>query len=104
MHVRETNPLPDGYHAQVTNKIERAVGWDEPGLYVIRLGLLTEPGYPSYDVSYCHGELHGEFVRVLLPFSELPRRGMRKAIVAHALRDWVYARGIGILDNFSTLD
>jgi hypothetical protein len=98
----ETNGLEDGiaYHHQPRN---RTVDWAEPGLKVTRLRLLSDPGLPFWDVSYCHGEINGEQVRVALPFSQLPKRGMRKAIVEQAIRDGVFAKGLGILDNVSTL-
>lgn len=79
------------------------VDWRTKGLYVTRLRLLSDPGYPYWDVSYCHGVLDGKHVDVQLPFSELPKRGMKAAIIAEAKRDGVYAKGIGILDNISTL-
>lgn len=101
-NVNETNPLPAGYHD------EEAVGhvyWDCPSLAKIeRLRLLSDPGYPAWDVSYCYGRTHkGEKVIVCLPFSELPKRRMRAAIVAHAKRAGVYAKGLGIFEAISTL-
>jgi hypothetical protein len=106
MHVPtlETNPIPRGYHEAVTYKITRAVLWTEPGLKVTRLRLLTDDGFPMYDVSYCHGRLpSGEWVDVDLPFSQLPRKGLMKAIVAEAQIDGVYAEGIGVFGAISIL-
>lgn len=102
----ETNGLdyPSHYHNNVTHMIRRAVDWTEPGLEVIRLRLLSDPGRPTWDVSYCHGCINGEEpVRVLLPFDTLPKKGVKKAIVEYARKDGVYARNLGILDNISTL-
>lgn len=103
--VNESNGLtdPQAYHAQVTHRIERDVLWTEPGLHITRLRLLTERGFPAFDVSYCHGEINGEPVNVQLPFDQLPRKGTHRAIIAHAKRDGVYAKGLGILDNISIL-
>ena len=101
--VRECNPLPEGYHKEVTEQINRTVDWTTPGLYIVRLRLLSDPGFPVWDVSYCHGRIGTEMVNVSLPFDQLPRKGMVKAIVEYAKRDKVYARGLGILDNISTL-
>jgi hypothetical protein len=107
----ETNSLPTGYHAQVTANIERTVDWTEPGLRVTRLRLVSDPGFPLWDVSYCHGDLRGAPVLVNLPFSQLlkPRAHPRRAslaaqIVAHAVRDRVHARSLGILGCVSTLN
>ena len=36
------------------------VYWTEPGLRVVRLRLLSDPGYPEWDVSYCHGYVGDE--------------------------------------------
>jgi hypothetical protein len=102
--VSETNSLPDGYHKEVTGKLQRSVDWRTPGLRIIRLRLLSDPGYPRWDVSYCHGVMpNGEYVDVGLPFGDLPKRGMRRAIVEFAKKDGIYAKKLGILDNISTL-
>lgn len=98
--AQETNPLPAGYHDV---PVEDSVDWTAKGLYVIRLRLLSDPGFPVWDVSYCHGILDGKKVNVRLPFDQLPRRGMARAIVSYAKRDGVYAKRLGILDNISTL-
>ena len=96
--TRETNPRPAG---MVTPS--RRVDWTEPGLYVTRLRLISDPGHPEWDGSSCFGEIAGEPVRVRLPFGSLPKRGVAKTIVEFARRDKVYAKGLGILDNISTL-
>jgi hypothetical protein len=98
--VNETNPLPQGFHDEGWS---RTVDWTEKGLRVTRLRLISDIGFPFWDVSYCFGVIGTEKVRVALPFSQLPRRGTVRAIVQHAQRDGVFARGLGILDNISTL-
>lgn len=100
--VREVNPL-SGADRAAAETVTRTVSWDTPGLKVHRLRLLSDPGLPWWDVSYCTGCVNGEHVNVELPFSQLPKRGMRAAIVKYAKRYNVYARGMGILDNISTL-
>jgi hypothetical protein len=98
----ETNPLPRGGHDE---KIVGSLSWDSPELASIeRLRLLSDPGFPAWDVSYCYGRnKQGERVSVGLPFSQLPKRTMRRAIVAHARKAKVYAKGLGIFDAISTL-
>jgi hypothetical protein len=98
----EVNPLPEGFHDE---EITGSVDWSDCRLVrVERLRLLSDPGYPAWDVSYCHGRLKdGSKVAVILPFSELPKRNMRGALLAHAKRDKVYAKGLGIFENISTL-
>lgn len=101
--VGESNGLVNGqaYHAERGNA--RKVSWNTPGLKVTRLRLLSDPGYHSWDVSYCHGMIGDEHVDVELPFSDLPKRGWKAAIIEEAKRDGVFAKGLGILDNVSTL-
>lgn len=98
----ETNGLVDGpaYHA-----VERGCAdWTEPGLKITRLRLVSDPGYPAWDVSYCHGVLPtGELVDVMLPFSQLPKGKRFTAIINHAKRAGINAKALGILDNMSTL-
>ena len=79
----EINPLVEGYHGEVTENIQHHVSWKNPDLKrIIRLRLLTDRDFPFYDVSYCHGQLKdGSYVDVQLPFSQLPKRWYRKAIV-----------------------
>lgn len=97
--IGELNGLADAssYHENVTFKIEKQVPWNTRGLRVTRLRLLSDPGFPFWEVSYCHGVLNGEPVSVILPFCELPKRGRNRAIVNYAKKDKVYAHGLGIL-------
>jgi hypothetical protein len=107
----ETNGLsiiPGGakkYHDTVTKEITRKVYWTEPGLKVTRLRMVSDFGFPFWDITYCHGKIGNEYVEVDLPFSQLPRgKGkMLKALINYAKKDHVYAKGLGILDNISTL-
>lgn len=103
----ETNGLqnPQQYHKEVTHTIEETVDWTDKRLVKItRLRLLSDPGYPHWDVSYCHGVLFtGQFVNVDLPFDRLPKKGARAMIVRWAKQDKVFAKGIGIFDAISTL-
>jgi hypothetical protein len=77
--VGEVNGLVNGisYHGERHGQeggIE-TVDWTEPGLEITRLRLLSDPGFPVWDVSYCHGVLNGRHVDVRLPFSQLPKFG-----------------------------
>ena len=96
--VSETSPI-DGGTKSLIDRAEKRVLWDEPGLKIIRLRLLTERGYPMFDVSYALGMLKGEPVWVDLPFYNLPRRGWKRAIIDEAKAEGVYAKGLGILDD-----
>lgn len=100
-NVGEVNGLADGiaYHTNRTAK--KTVDWTTPGLEITRLRLLSDPGYPAYDVSYCHGILNGEDVNVQLPFSELPKRTMKTALYAEAKATGVFIKGL--FSSISTL-
>jgi hypothetical protein len=99
----ELNGLVDGLSYHRERGFCPTVGWETPGLKITRLRLVSDPGFPFWDVSYCHGTLDGKNVNVGLPFFQLPKRGMRKAIVDFAKKEGLFAKGMGILDNISTL-
>ena len=87
------------------DSLEGSVDWDDKDLAKItRLRLLSDPGHPVWDVSYCFGQLRdGTNVRVGLPFSNLPKRSVIGTILKYAKRDKVYAKGLGIFDSISRL-
>lgn len=101
--VGEINGLENAqdYHNNVTYKITKQVPWNTKGLKVTRLRLLSDIGFPYWDVSYCHGILDGEPVDVILPFDALPKKGMNAEIVRYAIKDNVFAKGLGILDPWA---
>jgi hypothetical protein len=73
---------------------------------ITRLRLLSDPGFPMWDVSYCHATLpDGRIVRVETTFFQLPRRNTIGAIIEDARREGYHAKAIGLLDrgNWSTL-
>ena len=99
--VGEQNGLVDAlsYHDARENQgnIE-TVYWNTKGLKVTRFRMLSDRGFPMWDISYCHGILNGQHVDVELPFHQLPKRAWKKTIIDYAKRDKVYAKGLGILD------
>lgn len=98
----EQNPI-SGTMKKAHDEIKRSVAWWEVKK-IVRLRLLSDPGFPMWDVSYCTGVMSdGEVVDVMLPFSQLPKRGYKRAIVNYAKKDGIFAKGIGVLDNISTL-
>lgn len=102
--VSETNPLPKGFHDEAP---EFTVEWTDPELARIeRLRFVSDPGFPFWDVSYCHGRLKdGRKVRVELPFSQLQKRvPISVQIIKYAKKDGVFAKGLGIFGVISTLN
>lgn len=106
--TRETNGLVDGqaYHAARKDAPAGKVSWTTPGLRITRLRLLSDPGFPAWDVSYCHGKLDGKDVDVELPFSQLRKHGksISSQIVGYAIRDGINAKRIGALGAISKLN
>lgn len=104
--TKEQNGLVDaqGYHKSREDNHGGLVDWTTKGLKVTRLRLVSDPGYPVWDVSYCHGELNGQPVDVQLPFDQIPKRKVNAFIIEAAKKDGVFAKGLGILDNISTLN
>lgn len=100
----ETGGLTDAkaYHA-----VDRSINvyWTDSRLArITRLRLLSDPGFPAWDVSYCHGELKdGTPCTVTLPFDQLRKRHVNADIIAWAKKEGVYAKGLGVFDAISTL-
>lgn len=97
----ETNGLDGDGMIALLDTLEDTVTWDDPDLArIFRLRLLSDPGYPMWDVSYCYGTLHdGRNVRVRLPFHQLSKRNLKGDIVRFAQEDGVFAKGLHILDD-----
>ena len=88
----------------MTHRITRLVSWKAKGLRITRLRLIGACSqFPFWDVSYCHGFIKDEPVRVALPFGQLPRFGFQAAIIVAARKDGVYAKGLGVFNAISTL-
>jgi hypothetical protein len=104
--VNETNPVTLGYHDE---EVVGFVDWADKRLAKIeRLRLVSDPGFPFWDVSYCYGRLKtGGKVSVQVPFSGpamLPKRALQKTILFWAKKEGVYAKGLGIFNAISTLN
>ena len=103
--VGEFNGLVNGiaYHNERHSQeggVE-SVDWTEPDLTITRLRLLSDPGFPVFDVSYCHGMLNGRHVDVVLPFSQLPKFKMKVALYNEAKKTGKFIRGL--FESISTL-
>ena len=100
----ETNSLGPEGSSGIVKALDKGgnmrVDWADPRLAkVTRLRLLTDPGFPVWDVSYCIGELRdGRTCRVELPFSQLPKSKVKAAILRYAKDDGVYAKGLGLFN------
>lgn len=106
--VGEVNGLVNGiaYHDDRHSQEDGidTVDWTEEGLEITRLRLLSDPGFPVWDVSYCHGRLNGRHVDVQLPFSQLPKYGKggyKAALYQEAKSTGKYIKGL--FSSISTL-
>lgn len=100
----ETNGLvnPDAYHDEVDYS-RRTAFEDSDLVSIVRLRLISDPGYPVWDLSYCHGRTQdGTLVPVDLPRSTFPKRGLHRALVQMAAGAGRYGKGMGLLDAVST--
>lgn len=91
--VGEENGLVDGISYHRARGATRRVPWTEPGLVITRLRLLSDPGAPVWDVSYCHGVIGEEHVDVSLPFRQLPK-AWRRALYAEAKASGRFIHGV----------
>lgn len=104
--VGETNGLVNGiaYHGDRHSQeggISK-VCWTTLGLEITRLRLLSDPGFPFWDVSYCFGVLDGRHVDVQLPFSQLPKRNMKTFLYNEAKATGKFIKGL--FSSMSTLN
>lgn len=103
--VGEINGLVNGlaYHKQRHEQDGgvNKVCWTTEGLKITRLRLLSDPGFPVWDLSYCHGVLDGKHVDVQLPFSQLPKRGMKSFLYNEAKQTGKFINGL--FSSISTL-
>jgi hypothetical protein len=102
--VAQTNPLSEAdLRARDAIDYARPVGLGHADLVKItRLRLLTDAGYPWWDVSYCYGELRdGTPVLVNLPDMQLRkgRGGYRAHLVEMCKAVGKYGKALGLFDS-----
>jgi hypothetical protein len=99
--VNETNPLwtSEATHENVDFSIHVTLGSPEVAR-VVRLRLLTEPGYPYFDISYCYVQLKdGRYARLSDTPMSLGRKTLKRDLIAWAREEGAYAKGLGLLDD-----
>ena len=88
----ETNPLPASGHPERHGRVY----WDDPRLKrITRLRLLSDPGFPLWDVSYCYGVLHDGTTGFVL---QIGQEGPR-ALLGRRLLSQRVARLAALLDH-----
>ena len=98
--VFQTNPIDDEVK-QFRDEIVGECDFGDPTLVQInRLRLISDPGFPMWDLSYCYGTLaNGDRVRVHLPQHQFSKRNLKRDLVEMCKSCGVYGKGIGILDE-----
>lgn len=100
----ETNGLEDGEPHPVHALQGTAVLGDEDLAKITRLRLISDPGFPFWDLSYCYGELKdGTPVEVILPRYQFSKRRMKFEIVEMFDELGLHAKKMGAFDALSTL-
>jgi hypothetical protein len=102
--VRETNNISmfTSAFGEFLDQLEPgSIQLDDPRLLrITRLRLLTEPGFPYYDVSYCYGQLKdGRHVRVDLPWHQLHRATWKQTAVSWGKENHVWVKGLGLFND-----
>jgi hypothetical protein len=99
--VNETNPIwaSEATHENVDYDEYVTLG-DKRLERIVRLRLLTEPGYPYFDVSYVYGQLKdGRYVRISGAPTQLRRKAIKADLIEWAKEEKAYAKGLGLLDD-----
>jgi hypothetical protein len=82
----------------------RTVAWTAKGLKFVRVRLLSDVGFPVWDISYIYGIVNGEKVRVSVPFHQIPKgKAFRRFLYAEAKAAGVFLNGSGFFEALSTL-
>lgn len=101
--AQQTNPLSAEHIAA-----REAIDYSKPRtrlgnrelVKVTRLRLVSDPGFPLWDVSYCYGELaDGTPVEVDLGACQLSKRNLKGQLLKLAKEAGRYAKGLGLLDD-----
>jgi len=99
-YPHETNPMSDEV-LEVRNSLQGSVDLTDSRLArITRLRLVSDPGFPMWDLSYCYGQLRdGTHVRVQLPWYQFSKRHLRRDLVRMAIEAGVHAKRLGMLDE-----
>jgi hypothetical protein len=100
--VYETNGITEEGH-KFREEIDRSrnIWIDDPELARIeRLRLISDPGFPVWDLSYCWGVLKdGTKVTVKLTRSQFGKRTLKAELIEMCKELGVYAKGLGLLEE-----
>jgi len=97
--VVEINPITDEFK-RIREAADETVDLGDPRLArITRLRLVTDPGFPMWDLSYCYGRLKdGTDVRVQLPQWQFSKRNLNGDLIAMCKEAGVFGKALGIFD------
>jgi hypothetical protein len=97
----EVNPQTEE-HIEIRESIDHhdPVELDSPQLRrIIRLRLISDPGFPVWDVSYCYGQLRdGTYVRVNLPWHQFSKKHLKGDLIRMCQSVNVYGKGLDLFE------
>jgi hypothetical protein len=96
----ESNPITDEIRT-IRDEISETVEFNDPRLNrIVRLRLVSDPGFPVWDLSYCYGVLtNGDYVRVELPWYQFSKRNLQRDLITMCKESGVYGKGLGLFDH-----
>jgi hypothetical protein len=97
--VLQSNEITPELRSEMASA-EGTVALADPRLArIFRLRLVSDPGFPFWDLSYCFGRLKdGTVVRVQLPEYQFPKRELTASLLRMCREAGVYGKGLGIFD------
>ena len=98
--VLESNHWDGTQVQEWLDDLDGTVQLEDPRLArIARLRLLSDPGFPFWDVSYCYGVLKdGTKVRVSLPRHQFTKRTLKADLIDMCREAGVYGKGLGLFD------
>lgn len=98
----ETNGMNDDV-AALRDRVHASnleVELDDPRLArITRLRLVSDPGFPAWDLSYAYGRLKdGTDVRVHMPVHQFSKRELNRDLIAMCKDAGVFGKALGIFD------
>jgi hypothetical protein len=113
-YPNETNSIGDFYltdegRAHLKETHQHHISWADPRLVrITRFRMLTDPGFPFWDISYVHGVFQDDDgsekpCRVAVPFHQLTKGRWWSEVKAAAKRDGVNLSRLRLWDAVSKL-
>lgn len=98
--VLESNHWDGTQVREWLDDIDETVDLADPRLArIARLRLLSDPGFPYWDVSYCYGVLKdGSRVRVRLTRHQFSKRALKAELIEMCREAGVYGKGLGLFE------